>query len=163
MTIPDDQQSIVPIEHPRGADQKHCFSCGKIIHITATLCPACGASQPAAPISSPTVRTTAQPLPAHQVFCRGCGAAIHECAVACPKCGAPQLAGVDGTGQKSRVVAAILAFFLGGFGGHKFYLGKIGVGFIYLLFFWTFIPALIALIEGIVYLTMSDDDFARKY
>ena len=30
--------------------------------------------------------------------------------------------------KKSRIAAALLAFFLGGFGVHKFYLGKIGQG-----------------------------------
>ena len=29
-------------------------------------------------------------------------------------------------GNKNRIVAALLAFFLGGFGAHKFYLGQIG-------------------------------------
>jgi TM2 domain-containing membrane protein YozV len=32
-----------------------------------------------------------------------------------------------------------------------------------LLFCWTFIPMLIGLIEGIVYLTMTDDKFNAKY
>ena len=49
--------------------------------------------------------------------------------------------------KKSRIAAALLAFFLGGFGVHKFYLGKIGQGFLYLIFCWTFIPAIIAFIE----------------
>ncbi|EFL92339.1 TM2 domain-containing hypothetical protein [Candidatus Regiella insecticola LSR1] len=40
-------------------------------------------------------------------------------------------------------------FFFGGIGAHKFYLGKIGQGFLYLLFFWTLIPAIIAFIEFI--------------
>jgi hypothetical protein len=31
------------------------------------------------------------------------------------------------------------------------------------VFCWTFIPSLIAFVEGIVLLTMGDDDFARKY
>ncbi|WP_143222471.1 TM2 domain-containing protein [Acinetobacter sp. ANC 4470] len=66
-------------------------------------------------------------------------------------------------GSKNRIVAAILAFFLGGFGVHKFYLGQIGWGIIYLLFCWTFIPALVAFIEFIIYLCTSDKDFARKY
>ena len=39
---------------------------------------------------------------------------------------------------------------------HKFYLGKVAQGVIYLLFSWTGIPGLIAWIEAIVYLTTSD-------
>ncbi|RYY79030.1 MAG: TM2 domain-containing protein [Moraxellaceae bacterium] len=66
-------------------------------------------------------------------------------------------------GNKSRIVAAVLAFFLGGFGIHKFYLGQIGWGIIYLIFFWTFIPAIAAFVEFIIYLCTSDEDFARKY
>ncbi|MCT8089835.1 TM2 domain-containing protein [Acinetobacter sp. ANC 4216] len=66
-------------------------------------------------------------------------------------------------GEKNRIVAAILAFFLGGFGIHKFYLGQIGWGIVYLIFCWTFIPALVAFIEFIIYLCTSDEDFARKY
>ena len=66
-------------------------------------------------------------------------------------------------GSKNRIVAAILAFFVGGFGVHKFYLGQIGWGIVYLLFCWTFIPALVAFIEFIIYLCTSDEDFARKY
>lgn len=66
-------------------------------------------------------------------------------------------------GQKIRIVAALLAFFLGGFGIHKFYLGRIGWGIVYLLFCWTFIPSIVAFIEFIIYLCTSDEDFARKY
>ncbi|MGM3159963.1 TM2 domain-containing protein [Dickeya undicola] len=96
---------------------------------------------------------------ADMVFCRGCGKEIHSTAKACPQCGATQ--GIAGT--KSRIAAALLAFFLGGLGVHKFYLGKIGQGFLYLIFCWTFIPSLIAFIEFIIYLCNSDEDFARKY
>ncbi|WLI78859.1 NINE protein [Kosakonia sp. H02] len=92
-------------------------------------------------------------------FCRGCGKEIHKEAVACPSCGAPQ----STTGKKSRISAALFAFFLGGFGAHKFYLGKPGQGILYLLFFWTCIPAIIAFIEFIIYLCNSDQEFARKY
>ena len=59
--------------------------------------------------------------------------------------------------------AAVLAFFLGGLGVHKFYLGRAAWGILYLLFFWTFIPAVISFIEFIIYLTMSDEAFAEKY
>ena len=68
-----------------------------------------------------------------------------------------------GHGHKSRVAAILLAFFLGGFGVHKFYLGRVGQGILYLLFFWTFILAILAIIEMIIYICTNDEDFARKY
>ena len=63
---------------------------------------------------------------------------------------------------KSRVTAAVLAIFLGGIGIHKFYLGTWGLGILYVLFFWTGIPTILGLVEGIRYLILSDDDFRRK-
>lgn len=63
---------------------------------------------------------------------------------------------------KSKVTAGVLAILLGGIGVHKFYLGRIGVGIIYLLFCWTYIPGIIAFIEGIMYLCQSDEDFQVK-
>ncbi len=92
-------------------------------------------------------------------YCAGCAAMLHKDAAQCPKCGAPQAV----AGQKSKVTAGLFALFLGGIGGHKFYLGRPLAGVIYLLFFWTLIPAFIAFIEGLIYLTMGDDAFRRKY
>jgi TM2 domain-containing membrane protein YozV len=37
------------------------------------------------------------------------------------------------------------------------------MGILYLLFFWTFIPAIVGFIEGILLLVMTDDAFALKY
>jgi TM2 domain-containing membrane protein YozV len=65
--------------------------------------------------------------------------------------------------EKNKLVAALLAIFLGGIGAHKFYLQKTGMGILYLVFFWTGIPAIIGLIEGLMYLATSDQDFAAKY
>jgi len=64
---------------------------------------------------------------------------------------------------KSKVVAGVLAILLGGLGVHKFYLGKLGQGVLYLLFSWTGIPSIIGLIEGILYLFKSDEEFNREY
>lgn len=94
-------------------------------------------------------------------FCFACGQGIDARAEICPKCGVRQKQ-ASGTG-KSRMSAALFALFLGGLGGHKFYLGKPGQGILYLLFCWTFIPVILATIEFFVYLCMSDEDFARKY
>ncbi len=65
--------------------------------------------------------------------------------------------------MKSKTTAAILALFLGGLGVHRFYLNQIGLGFLYLLFCWTFIPSIIAFIDFIIFLTMGEGSFNNKY
>lgn len=65
--------------------------------------------------------------------------------------------------MKDKTVAALLAFFLGALGVHKFYMGKIGSGFLYLIFWWTGIPGIIAFIDFIVYLTCTDKEFNERY
>ncbi len=117
------------------------------------------------PMSSLDPTAAAGPGPAprmtDQKYCSGCGILIHKSAYQCPACGAPQA--VAQVGQKSRVAAILFALLLGGIGVHKFYLGRIGQGVLYVLFCWTGVPFLIALIEGIIYLTMTDQAFAAKY
>lgn len=66
-------------------------------------------------------------------------------------------------GTRSKATAIILALLLGGIGAHKFYLGQTMMGFIYLLFCWTFIPSIVAFIEAFRYLFMSKDEFSRRY
>jgi TM2 domain-containing membrane protein YozV len=93
-------------------------------------------------------------------FCESCGEIIKVKAVICPKCGVPQHTATEG---KNKTTAGILALLLGGLGAHKFYLGKTGMGILYLVFCWTLVPAVIALVEGILYLTSSEEEFLRKY
>ena len=52
--------------------------------------------------------------------------------------------------KKNPTTAVLLALFLGGLGIHKFYMGQTGLGVLYLLFCWTYIPSVIALIEAFV-------------
>ena len=106
----------------KGADEKFCTECGRIIKIRAEICPKCGVRQLAPPVSQ------TQPPSA-----------------------------------RSKIAAGLFAIFLGGIGIHKFYLGRVGQGILYLLFCWTFIPAIVGFIEGIVYLSMSEESFQRKY
>ena len=94
-------------------------------------------------------------------FCHACGAAIDPRAFVCPKCGIRQRS--TSGGGRTRISAALFALLLGGLGAHKFYMGQPGLGVLYLVFCWTFIPAVVSLIEGILYLSMSDEDFAAKY
>ncbi|MDR0762239.1 MAG: NINE protein [Campylobacteraceae bacterium] len=97
---------------------------------------------------------------ADEKFCSECGNIIKAKAEICPKCGVRQRLASE---SKNRINAALFAVFLGGFGAHKFYLGKTGQGILYLIFFWTLIPALIAFVEFIIYLIMSDEEFNAKY
>jgi hypothetical protein len=106
---------------------------------------------------------------ATEKYCSSCGEVIKKEAEICPKCGVRQMAAPapvhHTTGaEKNKLTAGLLALFLGGLGVHKFYLGR-AVGVVYLLFCWTFIPSIIALIEGIIYLCYSgtDEEFTRKY
>lgn len=84
---------------------------------------------------------------------------------------------VSGTAkEKDKLVAGLLAIFLGYLGIHKFYLGFTGPGLVYLLvntvgfvitWIFFFIPnivlAVFALVEGIIYLTKTDEEFEQLY
>jgi TM2 domain-containing membrane protein YozV len=94
------------------------------------------------------------------VSCIGCGKTISIAAQTCPECGAPQK--VAGKRSKSKVVATMLAIFLGDFGAHRFYLGK-WIGVLYLLFFWTLVPGIIAFIEAIGFIATNDRKWDAKY
>jgi len=49
--------------------------------------------------------------------------------------------------RRDEVVGVLLALFFGSFGAHHFYLRRTGLGVLYLLFFWSGIPALLGFIE----------------
>jgi TM2 domain-containing membrane protein YozV len=115
------------------------------------------------------------PAPATK-FCHACGETIDIRAEICPKCGVrqPQIPGMPSRGLqvnanavtrtgKTKLVAALLAIFLGGLGVHKFYMGQIGLGLLYLAFCWTLIPAVVGFIEGILWLVQSDEQWLAKY
>ena len=78
--------------------------------------------------------------------------------------------------DKNKVAAGLLAIFLGGWGIHKFYLGYNGAGLVFLLvntigfavtWIMLFIPnivlGVIAFVEGILYLTKTDEEFEQTY
>lgn len=124
----------------------------------SVLCPQCGA-----PAQEGTTK------------CEYCGAAISQ-PVQQPQYQAPPVQQVVYVQQqapvnperanwpiKSKITAAILALILGGLGIHKFYLGQKGKGILYLIFCWTYIPAILGLIEGITMLCSNDENFQIKY
>lgn len=120
----------------------NCPECGKEISDKAASCPNCGAV-------------------VKKKFCQHCGEAIDNDCVVCPKCG-KQVGEIGGNDKniiinnsssasasaaasanvnsssvvlakpKNKWVALCLCIFLGYFGVHKFYEGKIGMGILYL-------------------------------
>jgi TM2 domain-containing membrane protein YozV len=103
-------------------------------------------------------------------YCTECGAQINRKAEICPKCGVRQTPapftsslGAIAPNGRSRLAAALFAFFLGSLGIHKFYLGSIGWGIMYILFCWTGIPTIVGFIEGVLLLIMSEESFNMKY
>ncbi len=109
------------------------------------------------PLSKPTIASAKEPsentkaepkskpeVTEDTVFCSGrCGTRLHWDATRCPTCGAAQ----RGARYRDRRVAALLAYFLGGLGVHRFYLG-LPHGLNYLSFIWTFVPTVKAIKEG---------------
>jgi TM2 domain-containing membrane protein YozV len=111
-------------------------------------------------------------------YCYACGASIDARAEICPKCGVrqpggpvPQAAPGDPAVRQAsgkKLAAGICGILLGSLGIHKFILGLTTPGLIMLLVSVLTcvgaIPmAIIGLVEGIIYLTKSDEDFYQTY
>lgn len=106
------------------------------------------------------------------MYCINCGKEIDEKAAACPSCGvSPYL-----SSEKDKTAAGLLAIFLGFLGIHKFYLGYTGSGLVYLLtntvglmvtwivlFLPNIVLGIISFVEGIIYLTKTDQGFQDSY
>lgn len=69
----------------------------------------------------------------------------------------------DNRPVKNRMLAALLAFFLGSFGAQKFYLGQTKKGILYLIFFWTYIPMILSFIECLMLVLTTNEKFEEKY
>ena len=116
-----------------------CNECGKEISDKASSCPHCG---------SPVNELD------NKKFCKHCGESIDKECIICPKCGkqVEELSNNANNGNivinntanasatvvhvggkpKNKWVAFLLCLFLGEFGFHKFYEGRVGMGILYL-------------------------------
>jgi TM2 domain-containing membrane protein YozV len=122
-------------------------------------------------------------------YCQECGAIIRAKAVICPECGVEQ-AQVEQSFRRpdsNRIAAGICGIVIGSLGIHKFILGLTGPGLTMLLItvcslfgglLIAFVTcglgfplvglgpmamSIIGLIEGIIYLSKSDEEFYRDY
>jgi TM2 domain/GYF domain 2/Uncharacterised protein family UPF0547 len=90
------------------------------------------------------------------ISCPDCERNVSQNAQSCPHCGHSFF-------RPSRSTAIALAWLLGGFGIHKFYLRRPSDGIAALMFCWTFILTIFALVEGFQYLAMDDETFTCKF
>lgn len=65
--------------------------------------------------------------------------------------------------ENKKIIAGVLAIVLGGLGIHKFILGYTQEGIIQLLIGLCGVGYIIGIIEGIIYLTKSDEEFYQTY
>ena len=87
-------------------------------------------------------------------FCHGCGKEIHETAVTCPHCGAKQAGGNTSVSNRGKLVLAIVCWFVGILGVHRFMVGKNGSGALQLILTLTFFGIVISAIWAFVDLIM---------
>ncbi|HET9478153.1 MAG TPA: TM2 domain-containing protein [Pyrinomonadaceae bacterium] len=120
-------------------------------------------------------------------YCTKCGAINDDTAQYCTNCQTPlsppigvgyqpmqsvnpgAMTDWKAMGADKKVLAGILAIVVGAFGVHKFVLGYTTEGIIMLLLtvltcgVAAAVTSIIGIVEGILYLTKSDEDFVRTY
>lgn len=118
------------------------------------------------------------------VFCTKCGAQNDDYSQTCSQCqaplpaiggyqpiqppapmyGQPPATDLQRLGAEKKIMVGLCAILVGGFGVHKFILGYTNEGIIQLVLGLCFgIGGIIGIVEGIIYLTKSDEEFARTY
>ena len=126
-------------------EENKCPQCGAPIDPGATECKFCGeklaVQQAAQQVQQPQPQVVIQQAAPQQVYVTGINPSWPI---------------------KNKIAAGLLGIFLGAIGVHKFYMGKIGMGILYLCFCWTGIPAIVGFIEGIIYLCSNDENFQLK-
>lgn len=129
----------------------YCRNCGKQVDDKAVVCIHCGCAPRA-----------------ENKYCSNCGSETQTKQTICTNCGVA----LKKSEEKSKVAAGLFAIFLGAFAVHKFYLGYTKEAIIILMLFWgglillglpSLVIGIIVFIEGIIYLTKSDEEFQRIY
>lgn len=139
--------------HEVTGDNLYCPKCGT--ETNSKFCPSCGVEV------NPDVYCPSCGMRVEGRFCPDCGININGNASVAKDSASVCVDGRTPDKWVSKVAYGLLAIILGGLGIHRFYAGKILSGVIYLLLFWTFVPAVLGLIEGIIALTRDGDQQGR--
>lgn len=116
------------------------------------------------------------------IYCQRCNAPNADTAQTCYACQSPLRSASGGSyapaqqgyvgppaqqipGAEKKVLAGILGIVAGSFGVHKFVLGYTTEGLIQLAlsFITCGLGGIVGIVEGIIYLTKSDEEFVRTY
>ena len=108
----------------------YCKNCGDMINPNQAICLRCGVK-----------------VGQGVNFCQNCGAPANPNSKVCMNCGFT-MKGNLGPGR-DKMVAGLLALFLGGIGIHNFYLGESKKGVVKILLCWTGVSSVLALIDAI--------------
>jgi TM2 domain-containing membrane protein YozV len=131
----------------------YCRNCGNQLDDRAIACPKCGLDPRA---GTTCCQNCGKPTPPNAVVCTSCGVSLARVGYSDPRAG-------------NKIAAGVCAILLGSLGVHKFILGYTGAGLTLLLVtvltcgLGGIITHLIGFIEGIIYLTKSDEDFVNTY
>ncbi len=134
------------------ANKKYCQHCGEQIDKNCVICPKCG--KQVANLAQPPQQGAAPVVINNNASSSSSSSANNNV----PASGAYY---PPGKKPVNKLVYCLLALFVGGFGIHKFYAGKVGMGILYIIFCWTGIPAVIAFIEFIIGLCKTADPYGN--
>ena len=166
---------------PQASASVYCTNCGNPVEEQAYACMKCGAS----PVGhNKFCRRCGVQLNPEQIVCIKCGTGVAltqnrpggtaargtaSQGYDSRSYGGPGYGGSGGGEPKSKITAGILALLLGGIGVHKFYMGSWGWGLVFVAAvlltggFGGIATSICGLVEGILYLTMPQEQFDEKY
>ena len=145
-----------------------CYECGKRISKNTEICPNCGARQTKSADKN-LWKDYKKITTNEENICPACGHiesdTLDASITATNENQTTDTTSSDSTtnSEINKTLIGVLAILFGAYGIHHFLMGHIKRGVLSILFFWTLIPTVFSIIEGIRILCMSEEQFQRKY